>query len=214
MVDKILSLYEPVITKLPWVERYGGLTTIFKRQNEDNVEIFPICMNVNPSDMEYKLMDLVPDAQYTSVCYYEQLSNIQTGRLNASGGRSSIIYSTNVRFVAWINAPKLGLDDINNSALLFPSVRKALTEKVTITDDHVLKGIIRISPKVSNVILEAKETTKNNVFGKYSYPDEMVMFYPYDYFSATFDIEWVISEKCLAENQFLDPVTCVNLNVV
>lgn len=212
MLDKVLSLYEEKISSLPWVERYGGLARIYERTNEENTEVFPISYSLNPETCsEERLKQLIPDDSYLSLVYFEQLSSITTSKRTISRKRSKMTYSTSVRFIAWVNMPSLGIENTDDSSyLLFPSFAKAIESRVTIPEDHVLKQALNRTPRVSNLILEDKDETKNNVFGSYSFSNEAALFYPYDYFSATFDIEWGVNEQCISELK-INPIDCIKL---
>lgn len=212
MVAQLISLFEDKISSLSWVERYGGLSRIFSRQLEDSVEVFPISYNTNPASCsEEKLRALIPDSDYLSLVYFEQISDVDTSRRNLSRKRSLVNYSVQMRFIAWINLYAIGIQNTNDSSyLLFPSFAKVMKEKVVIPENHELKDMIKIEPKVSNITLESKDTTKSSVFDQYSFSEEAAMFFPYDYFSATFQIDWTMNENCLSEID-INPVDCIKL---
>lgn len=212
MVDKILSIYENDLKQLGFIERYGGLSQIFVRQMEDHVEVFPIAWNANPELDEHRLQELVPNANYKSVAYFEQLGSITTSFDTLAGGRKRVVYSTQLRFIIWVNTPAIGLEELSTTYVLFPRIRQVLTKRIKqIPEDHPLKKYMVKAPQISNVILESKDETRSNVFGRYSFSEERALFYPYDFFSFTFDIDWSINEKCFEELD-ISPIQCIDLN--
>lgn len=212
MIDKVLSLYSAQIMSLPWVERYGGLTFLAERYIEEgSPEIFPVSSNVSNSDcwQNGAYANLVPSASVKSIVYYEQIADINVVP-STRGKRSYQTYTTSLRLVSWLNIPLLGYPDTSICWRFIPGVKKELMKRPDIPVGGDLEKILVLAPEIKNISIDSSDNTKNNVFSKYSYGDERLFLYPYDFFSLTFDLTFTIDENCLEDIVLDNPINCID----
>lgn len=202
MLRTILSQWDNAITSLPFVERFGGLVRAFPVENNEGVKYYPVSCDVNQKDCleSGKYLDLMPNDNFKSVVYWEDL----TGITFIEGTRRGVLIgNATVRLVCWLNLKDLGIvtcDGIDGMI-----INAIAQERNTGNISEPFKaGAIKLTP-------ESVEPKTLDVFREYSYQGlEEMFFYPYDFFAIRFKVAFVIGKDCLPALD-INPVECITL---
>lgn len=221
MVSKVIELFKTDITALPFVERYGGLTTRVNKTVELSSGLlvkksYPVSSSVSGQQCweNNRYLDLVPNSQFKSVIYYEQVRDTLLSE-EVAGRRSKMNrFETEIRLVGWINLAQVGITETSINYKLIPTILKALYEPKDVPSGHDLENIV-YKVEISNIILESKEYTRNEIFGKYNYDtSDRIFFYPFDYFSLRFKLTWHSPINCEIDLGLTAPISCIDLTSV
>lgn len=221
MVSKVIELFKTDITALPFVERYGGLTTRVNKTVELSSGLlvkksYPVSSSVSGQQCweNNRYLDLVPNSQFKSVIYYEQVRDTLLSE-EVAGRRSKMNrFETEIRLVCWINLAQVGITETSINYKLIPTILKALYEPKDVPSGHDLENIV-YKVEISNIILESKEYTRNEIFGKYNYDtSDRIFFYPFDYFSLRFKLTWHSPINCEIDLGLTAPISCIDLTSV
>lgn len=208
MIDKIIDSISPTLTDIPWVERFGGIvrraTRIIGDSPETFVEqAFPVSASVTNKDCweNGKYADLVPDDKYKSLMYFEQRGPIVVKQGYQDG---YISMSAPLTIVCWLNLPRLGFSQANESPIFEAEIIKKI----------YFKKFEVAALKISNgkFTIDALAARDENIFRKYTYSDKMgLLLYPYDFFAIDITAIWQQNVKCLQDVDISSPINCVDL---
>jgi hypothetical protein len=196
MTESLVETLRSRIEGLEWVGQYGGLVRTISRiipsvEGKSIQQVFPVSCNVNINQCwetgEYQ--SLAPNDAYKSVCYFEQLGSLQT----ADSPLPNVSrYTVPLRFVAWLNLKKLGIENGCNTS------ERIETNVMQLFDFHfqgVAAGSISglLSCEIRDII-----SKDDGVFRKYSYSDKQnLLFSPYDFFSIDIELMFDTDGKCV-----------------
>lgn len=210
LIDTFLS---PQIGALDWVGRYGGVVkTMYKEFEDQNDKFktkrFPVASDVLAKDCDNLsvLQDLVPNDNYKSVVYWEELSPLTNVGYTQSKKFTEKKFKGTARLIVWLNLAKLGITNSKDGFLVIPSLEKILTVKGKI-QGGVLEG--------AHLWIEPKQIVNqdiNTVFGKYDYPKTINYYLGSEFDFCAIDVEFTL-EQCLSNDTvlpILPSVDCAN----
>lgn len=221
MVSKVIELFKTDIIALPFVERYGGLTTTVNKVTESQNGLlvkksFPVSASVSGVQCweNNRYLDLVPNSQFKSVIYYEQVRDTIVTEMITGRRSKASVFDTELRLVCWINLAQLGITETSINYKLIPTIVKALLSPKNVPPGNDLEDIV-YGVEITKLIIESKEYTRNNIFGKYNYDtNDRIFFYPFDYFSLRFTLNWKSNINCEIDLGMDTPISCVDLTSV
>ena len=205
MIHIIEQVLASRIAQLQFVERYGGvaypLTAQFPGANE--VKTFPVSTQVSANScfQQDKYKNLIPDDRYISLAYLEGLVN--PSRITFDGPKKGVVIMAQlVRFVCWLNLPKLGFTDLARVSDLAVKTIDTLTGEFAFT----YRGTSgRLSVKNSRTLFD-----RQAIFGQYSYFDRQEVFmYPYAFFALEMEVTAQVGRKCIDDITYPAPINCI-----
>jgi hypothetical protein len=224
MTNEIVKLIGPLITSLPWVERYGGLVRTATRQFNANKgedretnpkwqrQSYPVSCEVTAKDCwdKSRYMDLLPSDSKKSIVYFEEMNGLSFIGYNDNMPKG--IKGTNrvqrwqgeLRLIAWINQPLLGSDDCSISAEIVGSLINALS---------VNAGRLSGHPWGAKVTIEviSQEPKSNGLFSKYTYdPEHYLLFYPFDFAALRIRVTMEVNSNCIPEYTPAEAIDCID----
>jgi len=210
MIRTILSQIQTNLTDLPFVERYGGVVTAVTRIDEVNEDMyleqrFPVSCSVTAIQCfeQGRYQDLVPNDQYKSIFYFEEVDGMRMTRPDKNG---NLQMSGVVRLVGWLNLPKLGVENTCNIA-----------DQVAFTCVDALWNSYTLSAPIAGAHCEIKpigmRPKSADIFSRYSYKNDSAhLLYPYDYFAFDFDVTLIMRAKCLDSFTPSTEIPCIDLS--
>lgn len=203
MIEILTRQWNADLATLPWVGKYGGivrpLTMVFEGPEESTVEkTFPVSADFHDPDncAQDFYMDLVPDSDKGAVLYWESAGDLTRQEFAEKGKRRYVIFQGNVRLVGWINLLKLGLqDEFGAVEVLTAPIIKMIDSTVKPTQFQY-KGLYFHRVKWT---FQGWEEKTPGIFDQYSYEDNSLLVYPYDYFAMNWTVSFMISLDCLAD---------------
>lgn len=205
MVYLIYKALETKITTLNFIERWGGLVIPFyDKFSEDNVErSYPISRHLSASECyeQGKYKNLVPNDQYKSVAYLEEVSNGAIGYTSNKGNFYEADYT--VRLVCWLNFKKLGLEDDQGTTRFELAIMNAIKRQTKFTVNGI-QGTVYVRS------VKSIERDSRAIFGKWTYQKEDAFFFwPYGYFALDINCKLQINGGALPEITLGTEVTCL-----
>lgn len=205
MLSNVMSLISERLTSLCWISRYCELSVIARRTIRDKndrsiVETYPVSCKCDQSNCfdtgRYK--DLVPDAKYASLAYWEQVGNIRSEKYK----KRIYKYETSLDLIVWLNLPKLGIDECHVNGLVLTDLQNVLSGKFN-SNDAI--GSIDVS-----LAFQHSHNSVRLIFNKYAYGNvEHLFFYPYQALAFRYDISWLGMPDCLPGLECSEPIECV-----
>jgi len=206
MIHIIEQVLSSRITTLPFVERYGGVAYPLTSQfpGEPNVlKTFPVStyLSANSCFQQDKYKNLIPDDRYKSLSYLEGLIN--PARISFDGPKKGVvIMAQTIRFVCWLNLPKLGFDNLARVSDFAVKAIDTLSGEFAFTYQGT-QG--RLSVKNSRTLFD-----RQLIFGQYSYFDKQQIFmYPYAFFALEMEVTAQVGRKCIDDITYPDPINCI-----
>lgn len=208
MVRLIEKTLRDRIVALSWVGQYGAIIQDIKvpvdaGEGQALFDIYPISRYVSASDCfdREKWKDLIPDDKYASVCYFEQRGS---SKITMDGPKDTFwVFKETLRFVAWLNYPKLGLDFEQGPE------RFALNVANTVYGNHSI-SVDGIDGELQILSAQLMPRDFRQIFGRFSYADKQNAFFrPYDFFAVDFECKVRINAACLADVSLGSEVECV-----
>ena len=210
LIDTFLS---PQIGALDWVGRYGGVVkTMYKEFEDQNDKFktkrFPVASDVSAKDCDNLsvLQDLVPNDNYKSVVYWEELSPLTNVGYTQTKKFTEKKFKGTARLIVWLNLAKLGITNSKDGFLVIPSLEKILTVKGKIQSGVLAGAHLWIEPK------QIVNQDINTVFGKYDYPKTINYYLGSEFDFCAIDVEFTL-EQCLSNDTvlpILPSVDCAN----
>ena len=190
------------ITGLSFVERYGGVVRSMQYKDVGKVPVSTLLTSDQCKDPSfYKL--LVPASAYKSVCYLEALSN--TGPTFSGPKQNAITFKNSLRFVAWLNLRKLGIDGDYNPERFAIEAMSAIKGRTDFNKDQIQGAVEILNFRMGTADF-------NTAFGKYSYSGKDSLFFdPYGFFFFDFDVKLSINAGCLDAITLGDPMDCIGV---
>lgn len=216
MTDKLITLLTPSISQLSFIHRYGGLAKIVTRKisGEDLMvnfmqESFPVSSNVTERECfeQGKYLMLCPDDRYYSVSWFEDVSGMQfSGFRNDKSHRHNYPkFQGQVRFVIWLNYPKLGLDSTENSTDVAMALMGAMNKEFFNLTDPYNYGHVKFT-------VNTVEPQSRDPFDKYNFSEITgLKMYPYGYLSMILDINVTMTGNCYNDLNLSPEIDCVEL---
>lgn len=220
MINEIVKLISPKIIALPWVERYGGLVRTAVRQVNVNVaedredrpiwqrQAYPVSCEVSGTDCwdNGRYMDLLPNEGVKSIVYFEELTGMTFNGLDATyPGRVKVQnWTGEVRLIAWINQPALGMNECSISADIAGSLLNALMSNGGKLTGHPWQAYVKME-------VIGQEPKTNGLFARYTYdPQSELLFYPFDFVALRVRLTMQVNANCIPDFTPAEPVTCID----
>ncbi len=230
MLNLALKAVQSALTSIeiggtPLIEKYGGLVfpiaipqEVGKTDGGESIlkqKVFPVACGVTFQDCvtNRKYQQLVPDSKYKSLVYWEQLGdatlNATLSQFAPKGGL--LVYDIPARLVAWLNIAKLNVNgdgdaDCSIVAPVALKIQTALYRKNGFTvPNEAYQGA-----RVQLIFNGQEKKDAANVFGRYTYGNEVARFmlYPYDFFSLRYTIRLSINRNCVEAFTLGTPIDC------
>lgn len=203
MNTEIARIIKVQIENLPFMEKVGGLVRVIKKVDSTDkgttTKTFPVDCDVSEKEcsVRSKYTDLVPNSNYKSVHFFEDL-----GVTISTEDQATFSFESKVKLIGWLNLQKLGKTECSVSHLAIASILKSI-ESRTFNSGDFTKMQIRctgIDPKSAEI------------FRKYTFSEEATQYlmYPYDYYAMTFTTKFTIPYKCITDWQSSLPINCLN----
>lgn len=222
MIELPIKAISPYIEALPYVDRYGGLSTKASRYNElegiKRKEVFPIEPTITALDCwtKGKYKDLVPNSMVKSIFYWEASDDMQ---LIDDGNTSNkyFVFQGGARIVFWLNLAKMGKQATNclqtsGQYTISPFIQADLIKTLQgkpnfrINDDQ-LAGFVSVAVHDADIVKKDL-----SIFSAYTYGSdiEQLLYYPFDYGAIDFRFTLKMAKKCLAAIILENPINCIN----
>ena len=207
MIRLIEQTLKPLVEAMGYVGQYGGIAkpVVIPMETENGTinRVFPVSCYLSAFDCfeTGKYNDLVPDDQYASIAYFEQRGG---ATITVDGPkRNRWFFTEQLRFVCWLNYPKLGIGDC-----LGPE-RFALQFLSNILTVHEM-SVDGLTGRVNITRASIVDRDHRKIFGQYSYSDKQwAFFHPYDYFAVDFTAQLEIPGGCVNDVTLGSEITCV-----
>lgn len=227
MVSAIATVLKSKLENLPWMERFGGLVSTASRpiitQGADGVQVVsgyqvaPVACDVNQANCwetgTYKYFE--PDATKAAIAFFVDNGGA-TFREIKGPKLASIILTFDLKFLCWLNLPRLGEDltmgHCNISGRLAPLVmaqfmgrHDAFGKFEGAQEEHALQEI-----EVTGV----SQLVKNpSVFSPFTFATDQrtqaLFLYPYDYFALRITGNFRVNVKCLQDVFYQPEAECI-----
>ena len=170
------------IKTLTFADRVGGIVYPLQRKNVDKdgrsiIKTIPIYANIDDECDKSIYVDFVPNDKYMSCIYFESTpERIITE--HSYGGQ--VAAQCTLTVVGWFNMKKINQCKASADSLLRNVIYKIISKKVVDDTDVVIE-------------LNSIDFRNPSVFSKYSYDEaeKQYLIYPYDFGSATFDVQLI-----------------------
>lgn len=191
MNTAIANIIKAQIENLPFIDRIAGAVRVASRQEQGSKSIiikkFPVDCGVTASDCSSgKYTDLVPNTNYKSIHYFEDLG------VSISGAdQKTFSFESKLKLVGWLNQKKLGKTDCSVSHLAIAAILKQIP---THYFNDTNNGFTKIS--ISCTGIDPKNAA---IFSKYSYQEEVnqYLMYPFDYYAINFTTKFTVPYQCI-----------------
>ena len=213
MLDNLLiSAFADVIPALGFVERYGALVRPirYNERAQDGTTYpvaYPVSCLVDSSCSEagtYK--GLTPDSAFTSVSYFERRASgsIRFG----TPSQHDLTLSLPLRFVAWLNFKRLGVEGCPDTLPYALAFIKTLRDQSLTATDTSLSQPARVQVKGFDI----PEQRADAIFAPYSYAaKEWAFMPPYGFFAVDLVAEMTLSLNCFTAPDTLTALDCVTV---
>jgi len=200
MINEIIEKFEPEVTGLPWVQRYGGLAKpvriVQPNVADRTVAVAHYISTPSDSDQTKLLAEkrykfLVPDKSVKSIMYFEQPQSEVL--VDGVGKTNYCRYQTDIKLIAWLNLKKIGVEQTTIKGRCMQQLVSIFNQKNwgSTASAHNIK--------TSNVTIDNDAATLA-LFAKYSYGDSQYLhFYPYEVLSITIPVRYTVYLNCLDE---------------
>lgn len=202
MINILVEKMRPCIEALSWVDKFGGLarpvTKEFETQTGVVKKTFPVACNTAFDCIDTgDYMDLLPNDNYKSVVYFEEISGLtQTDAVRLRSKKGAFSYSLDIRLVAWLNLAKLGVADCVGSDAIAPTLLKSCLN--CDFGDFDQDGFRVINFKTT--FRRQLQRRLNVIFQGYTYEDRQdIGLYPFDYFAMEFTITFETFKDCIPD---------------
>jgi hypothetical protein len=214
MLQAAIQAINTDLTNLSWMERYGGLVqrvTKVDMVDQDSGlttnKSFPIAGSVDGRACweQGRYADLVPNSNYTSLAYWEQLTPVIVD--NISGAKDSLYrFQCRARLVVWLNLQKLGITSSAVSDAAAFQIIQAIEGKKTLA-----APLDNFQATFDFYERPAKDPA---LFSRYSYEEEVTNLglYPYDYFALDFTVRIYANMNCDISLTTGAAIDCVDLS--
>lgn len=209
IIDNVLT---PRITPLDWVGRYGGIVRTINLQVAGKngtlvTKRFPVACDVTEKDCDSTKIqqDLVPNDNYKSVVYWEQVTPMTNSGFTTTKDFYTKKFKGVARIVVWLNLAKLGIDNCKDGFLTLPSLEEALTIKGNNLPAPYDGFLFWVQP------LKMVKQDINVIFGGYDY-DKLKNYYLYPFDFYAIDVAFEMNQ-CLSKGGVftpLPPIDCPN----
>lgn len=207
--DSIVGTADPD-SGLGFIERYGGLVRPLRyteRDADGNTYpmAYPVSCLIEDSCTEPSIYKaLTPDSAYKSVAYFERrgAGTIAFG----TPAQHDLTFRMPLRFVAWLNYKKLGVDGCPSTLAYMMAFIKALRSQQMTASDTTLTNPARVLVKS----FELPEQRADIVFAPYSYAaKEWAFMPPYGFFAVDLVAELTTSIHCFTEPVVPAEIDCI-----
>jgi hypothetical protein len=212
MIHFFAKALEPIITELPFIERWGGAAfpITFPSAYEDPEtggitslrQAFPIsCSLPGDCDDPGYYQKLLPDDAYKSVAWLEGRGTGQAGQDNAN----AFSVRQEARLAVWLNLQKIG--DVSCGAhtpMMLAALKALLSRRLQYQPDYM-----QIPATVSVTGVRLLPHDPADVFGSYFYAVQPRLFlHPFSFFGLELQLQAEFSNKCLCLPEY-EPIDCI-----
>ncbi len=200
MNEKIANIIKTNIEGLAFVDKIAGLVRPmrFEIVNPDGskiIKVLPVSCDITAEQCTNgNYLDLVPDAKYMSIIYFED-----NGTTLMAKNDNWTYFNSRLTLVAWLNLKKINCECTDSYNIILSML--AILPEFPIQSDIIRE--IRIV-----AVSEVPKTP--SIFGKYTYNEitSQYLVYPYDYFALNISVDYRIKLDCISPLE-LNPCDCV-----
>ena len=98
----IANIIKGLIENENYVDKIAGLVRSFIKKVNGVTKIYPVGCELTDDECEQMLFDLIPDAKYRTIIYFEDLGTIMLER----DGHGCTYWRSSLKLVCWINTNK------------------------------------------------------------------------------------------------------------
>lgn len=212
----ISAFYDSIVgtaypdSALGFIERYGGLIRPLRYNERDgDGNVYPIaypvsCLIADSCTDPSIYKGLTPDDRYKSVAYFERrgAGSIEFGK----PAQHDMTFRLPLRFVAWLNYKKLGVEGCPSTLAYSMAFIKALRNQNMAASDDTLTNPARVLVKS----FELPEQRADIIFAPYSYAaKEWAFMPPYGFFAVDLVAELTTSIYCFTEPVVPAEIDCI-----
>lgn len=212
MIPQIINHYKPTLCEIPWVERYGGLVKIVRKELKDGkAQTFPVTCDISEEECfnSGRHLDLVPDSRFKSILYWQETGPTRILRDSKSplANYNAIKFSPNLKLVLWVNLAQFGKSSCDDAHLFAGEIISRMTEfQKNLSTPYKIQRFKMIPSSVS--------TDPAVVFKGLTYAnDSTLQLYPYASISIDFQLEWEVLPSCLPAVDIGEPIPCVDFSL-
>lgn len=217
MDNLLISAFYPAIvgtadpdSGLGFIERYGGLVRPLRYNERDgDGNVYPIaypvsCLIADSCTDPSIYKGLTPDDRYKSVAYFER-----RGAGSISFGTptpNDLTFRLPLRFVAWLNYKKLGVEGCPSTLAYMMAFIKALHSQTLTATDTSLSQAARVQVRS----FEIPEQRADVIFAPYSYAaKEWAFMPPYGFFAVDLVAELMVNIGCFVSPDVPAEIDCI-----
>lgn len=196
LVSKFINSY---LADLPWVDKIGEVVRAvnipYNTAEGQVIKTFPVSCGVSHNDcISGRFADLIPNAKYRSILYYEDGGTRFVGIEN----KYQLVESA-LQMVCWLNLKMLGQSECDISSLIITDIVNKLPIGRNVNYGNLIGAQLRIINQ---------EPRTRDVFGRYTYADyTQYLMHPYDFFALNLQVNYKIGLNC-TEYEAHSPSDC------
>lgn len=225
IINDALRAVAPTIAALPWVERYGGVSFPFRRDEGGthvndkyvpNYKTYPVSDTMTNADciQGQKYKNLIPDKRYKNLLYWEVTSDAAYTVTDHTPPKG-VSFRGTARLVYWMNFAKHGIayDQANETYAEF-CARLALfsmaieVDLINALNKKTFEAQTGVALRLDKPSIQRKDPRKIFPYD-YGRDFEAVLLYPYGFGAISFDTTVHVSPNCLPDIVEGTAVNCI-----
>lgn len=202
MIVDIGNIIIDKIKDLAFIDKYAGVVKVITMKDPSagaaSKKTFPVVCNIDLTECNKgkRYLDLCPDNTKKSVMYLED-----TGLRFVQKQGNRTYWKASYNLVCWLNLKLLGQTTCSYSAVALGAILNKFPVQPFPSGNYNLVNIQLIGQQPKTV----------NPFSKYSYDETVNQFlmFPYDYFLAAIDVDFMIDVRCFELPALPPEVNCL-----
>ena len=213
MISAVAKILKTKVGEQNWIERFGALVVpgvrpkyITGKQGEaikDGSQVFPIACEVNVDKCwengTYKLF--CPDTSVASVGFFTDTNGCSLRQITGPK-RNILLFNFELRFLCWVNLPRLNVTDCDFTGRAVPHLIAGFT------GDHdtagIFEGGIEEDIYQNLTVTAVRQLPKSpSMFEPFTFAREGdargLFLYPYDYFGLSITGTFEVNRLCLPD---------------
>jgi len=181
----IANIIKGLIENENYIDKIVGLVRSFIKKVNGVTKIYPVGCELTDDECEQMLFDLIPDAKYRTLIYFEDLGTVLIDR----DGHGHTNWRSSLKLVCWINTNKFEFTGCSIAPLIIQNIVSLIPT-----------GFFN-SGNYQNVKIKVigEDIKSNLIFSKYTYDEATRQYlqYPYDYFALNIQVEFRMHKSCV-----------------